>query len=128
MKEKAFRTNSCPKCQGVSFLISPTEDIPLEKAVYGCKACGHLFDYKFRAFIKSNEKVKDVFKGVSLAKELVDSTTPPDLSDTAKTVLMASMINYGINMWYDGLKQGLLISVIESEAKKDKSNDGQDSN
>lgn len=115
----APRTSSCPKCQGVSFLIAPSHEVPKNIAVYGCKSCGLKSNFEGKAIIASQEDFSNISKMTKLASELVNNNSDENLGFAAKSVLLAEMVSYGMNMWYDGLKQGLLLAAVEESIKND---------
>lgn len=120
--EEAAKTHDCPKCKGVSVLIVPLKKVDKRMAAYGCPACGHAFSLDGGDFLKDAGELRDVFRGATLAnRTLVEALAGEKLNPATRAVLTAQLLEYGIQMYFDGLKQGLLLGTVqaEKEAKSD---------
>lgn len=116
----APRLKDCPKCQAAAYLLSPVQDLPVDKAVYGCTACGTSFRADGSLFVSTTEALKDVFSGATGGKSLLEhlqTLSGQKFSPALHAMLTASALEYGVQMWFDGLKQGLLLGAIKSGAK-----------
>ncbi|NDC22623.1 MAG: hypothetical protein EBZ49_00610 [Proteobacteria bacterium] len=106
----------CPQCKSVAINITPLKNHDRSIAVYACQACGFAFKSDGGAFVSDSEKLKDVFRGATLGqKTLVESLGGENLNAATKALLTARLLEYGTQMWFDGLKQGLLLGAIKSE-------------
>jgi predicted RNA-binding Zn-ribbon protein involved in translation (DUF1610 family) len=116
--EEAARTADCPKCKGSAGLIVPLKKVDKRMAVYGCSACGFSFKADGGAFVKDAEQLRDVFRGATLADQtLTEALGGEKLNPATRAVLTAQLLEYGMQMYFDGLKQGLLLGTIRTEGK-----------
>lgn len=114
--QEAAKTHDCPKCKGVAVLIVPLKKVDKRMAAYGCPACGNAFTLDGGAFVKDAGELKDVFRGATLAnRTLVESLGGEKLNPATRAVLVAQLMEYGVQMYFDGLKQGLLLGTIQAE-------------
>jgi len=108
----------CPRCRGTAVLVTPTKKLVDKKlVVYHCQACKHTFDHMGNTFVKNTEELKDVFRGATGAQKVLDvvfksSKIPP----AVKSLFQSQMLEYGVQMWFDGLKQGLLMGAQQNES------------
>lgn len=113
---EAPKSADCPKCQGHAALIIPLKKVDKGAAVYGCSACGHTFHSSGAAFLKDAGELRDVFRGATLAnRTLMDSLGGEKMNAATRAVLTAHLLEYGMQMYFDGLKQGLLLGTISQE-------------
>jgi len=123
MKEPAqsvAQRMDCPKCHGVAMLAVPNAMAAAAYAIYGCGACGFAFKADGTPYVDNVQELRDYFRGATLGhKTLADGLKGVDLPPAAKVLFQAQIIEYGTNMWFDGLKQGLLLGAIQAtkEAK-----------
>lgn len=111
----------CPKCKGAAVDITPLKKKDERIAVYGCQACGFAFTADGKAFVKDGEALQDVFRGATQGNQaLVDMLigTGEHINPTTRALLAARMLEYGVTMWMDGLKQGILLGVIQNDYVK----------
>jgi len=112
------RVADCPKCKGVAVDITPLKKKDERIAVYGCQHCGYAFTSDGKAFVKDGEALQDVFRGATEGnKALIDMLmgTGEEVNPATRALLSARMLEYGLTMWYDGLKQGILLGTIQSQ-------------
>jgi len=103
----------CPKCKAVAFDVTPLKIKDQRIAVYGCSACGFTFRADGGAFIEDADQLKEHFRGATLAKgALVDLMKGETLNPATTALFQAKIMEYGLQMYFDGLKQGLLLGVI----------------
>jgi len=121
--DHAEKTQVCQKCQGTAVLLTPLKVVDKRVAVYGCQACGFSFTGEGRAFIETTSQLRDVFRGATLTNAtLTASMQTAKLSPAAKALLQAQLLEYGVQMWYDGLKQGLLLGALQTERRQSDGN------
>jgi hypothetical protein len=116
--EGANQRKICPKCEGVASLLSPVKHVEISAAVYACAACAHVFRADGAEYLEDTKALRDHFRGASLAnKTLIASLGGEKVNAATKAVLTAQLLEYGTQMWFDGLKQGLLLGAIQAEKK-----------
>lgn len=104
----------CPKCQAVAYPLSPVKDAAPK--LFACSACGHAFDASGRAYIDDVAELNDHFRGATLGKKtLVEMLAGEKLNPATKSLMTAQLLEYGTQMWFDGLKQGLLLGAMQLE-------------
>lgn len=114
--EEAARTIDCPKCGGAAPIIVPLKKVDKRMAVYGCPACGYAFGADGGAYLKDSSQLRDIFRGATLAnRTLVESIGGEKLNPATRAVLTAQLLEYGMQMYFDGLKQGLLLGTVQQE-------------
>lgn len=125
MTEKAADTTAtCPQCKGTSRLLSPLKELPEGMAVYACSACSYTHKADGGAYVGDTEQLHDVFQAATLGKQTLDKTLGGEnLNPATKAFLQAQIMEYGVQMWFDGLKQGLLLGAVQKE-KGGKNGDG----
>lgn len=104
----------CPKCKGAAADITPLKKKDERISIYACQVCGFAFTADGKAFVKDGEALRDIFKGATAGNQaLVDmlAGTGEQINPATKTLLTARMLEYGLTMWFDGVKQGLLLGV-----------------
>lgn len=122
---RAPSQKSCPRCAGAGKLVVPGKT-PLEQSVYGCPACGFCFTAEGKQFADNLKELKDFFRGATLGqKTLAEGLKDVDLPPGARVLMMAQIIEYGTTMWFDGLKQGLLLGALDRNYKEKTSGDGE---
>ena len=98
----------------------PAKDV--SPAVYGCVACGFCFSENGSKYVDNLKDLKDYFRGATLGqKTLSEGLKDYDLPPAVKALLMAQIIQYGTTMWFDGLKQGLLMGALDEHYRKGQS-------
>lgn len=106
----------CPKCRGIAPLTVPLKKVPKEIALYSCPACGHAFSESGAAFIDSAEKLRDVFRAVSAGDKALDEALEGmNLKPAARALLLVLVTEYGLQMWFDGYKTGMLYGAKQAE-------------
>ncbi|MCJ7520848.1 MAG: hypothetical protein MUP21_01275 [Dehalococcoidia bacterium] len=117
-QEGASQRKACPKCSAVASLLSPTKHVEVTAAVYSCSACAFVFRADGAAYLENTNALRDYFRGASLGnKTLMESLGGEKVNAATKAVLTAQLLEYGTQMWFDGLKQGLLLGAIQAEKK-----------
>lgn len=120
---EAARSADCPKCKGLASLIVPLKKVDQALAVYGCSACGFVFESSGKAFLRDVDGLRDVFRGATLAHQtLTDAFGGSGMNAATRAVLTAQLLEYGMTMYFDGLKQGLLLGTIEVEKGRAEAN------
>lgn len=110
------RAMECPRCKGAAPLLSPMKITDRRNAVYGCKACGFGFKADGGAYVENPEQLKDYFRAGSLGnKTLMEALAGEQLNPATKIVLQARLVEYGTQMWFDGLKQGLVMGAATAQ-------------
>ena len=108
----------CPKCGSVATDITPSKSATSIKA-YGCAACGYAFTGDGRPVVQNNQQLADVFRAATEGqKTLLDVFSADKLDPATRAVLTTKLLEYGVQMWFDGLKQGILLGTVQ-EMKKD---------
>lgn len=114
----------CPKCNGVSVQLTPFEKfnkgIPL---VHACQSCGHTFSNDGTPYVKNVKQMRDIFHAATRAnstlEELFGGKT---LDPQTKAVLVARLVEYGSQCWFDGLQQGIVLQSIHVIKDQEKHN------
>lgn len=103
----------CPKCNGIATDINPLKGHTEQDSVYACPACKYVFKHDKTAFCSDATGLHDIFKGATEAQRVIDSSIGEDtkLPIEMMAILKIRMVEYGLQMWFDGLKQGLLLGV-----------------
>lgn len=110
------QVKDCPNCQGAAALITPLKEVDEENAVYGCRACGFAFTASGKAFVQDTDELRDYFQGAELADKTIKGALAGEgLSRAAQVLLQAQLVAYGLQMWNDGLKTGLLMGARAHE-------------
>lgn len=104
------RLGKCPKCGSTSSVITPQVFKEKMPEVWGCRACGYTYDSAGREVITDPKQVADHLRAGEHAEKIfgVMKGLPPAL----RAAVVGLLVEYGSNMWYEGLKQGLLLSTI----------------
>lgn len=111
---KAGQKRVCPKCQGTAVNITPLKTHNSKVAVFACQACGYSSRMDGGAYITDPTELKEHFLGLIGAKSTItDLIAGEGLPKATRNLLIARITEYGLQMWNDGLKQGLLIDVIK---------------
>lgn len=109
-------TKECPRCQGASPLLAPMKITDHRIAVYGCKACGFAFKADGGAYVADTKELKDYFRAGSMANTtLMEAMAGEKLNVATKILLQARLVEYGTQMWFDGLKQGLVMGAASAQ-------------
>lgn len=104
----------CPKCKGAAVDITPLKKKDTRVAVYACQNCGYAFTADGKAFVKDGEALSDIFRGATQGNQaLIDmlAGTGEQMNQATRALLSARMLEYGVTMWMDGVKQGILIGL-----------------
>jgi transcription elongation factor Elf1 len=110
---------NCPKCGSAAQNITPVKQNPLKITAYGCPVCGHAFDGSGKPIVSNTKQLADVFKAATESqKTLQEVFGQTKLDPATRVALTAKLLEYGVQMWFDGLKQGLLLTAIQ-EIKED---------
>lgn len=114
--EHADKTIDCPRCKGAAVLLTPLKSVDKRAAVYGCNACGFSFRADGGAFLEDASQLRDVFRGATMAnKTLLELLKGERLNAATRAMMSAQLLEYGVQMWFDGLKQGLLLGAIGAD-------------
>ena len=117
---------ACTRCQGGLRNISPLKSTN-RVSVYSCVKCGYTFTSEGKAFVADGEALRDVFKGATLGNQAVVDMilgTGEEINAATRALLSARMLEYGLTMWMDGLKQGLLLGVNQDDARRNTQSKG----
>lgn len=108
----------CPKCGSIATDINPLKGHTEDQSVFVCEACKHVFKSDGLAYCSNNEELRDVFKGATAANSaLLRALDGEQLPPLVFAMLKLRMVEYGLQMWFDGLKQGLLLGVHNDNGK-----------
>lgn len=111
----------CPKCKGAAVDITPLKKKDERIAVYGCQKCGYAFTADGKAFVENPEQLQDIFRGATMGNQAVIDMllgTGEDVNPTTKALLVARMMEYGLQMYFDGVRQGILLGVLQNDFKR----------
>jgi hypothetical protein len=127
----------CPRCNGVARLIAPVKNpTGPDQVAYGCPACGLAFNSEKQPILDNQTKLRDIFRGASAGHQTVlgilkgmDGQTDSKSKSNAASMALAEskMLEYGVQMWFDGLRQGLLLGTIETMKGMDDGETGSES-
>lgn len=112
-------TKECPQCKSAGVSISPIKATNDRSVVFVCtsKKCSYTFKASGGAFVKDADALTDIFKLGRDARETLDRVLLGEkVNPSTKALLIAEIVEYGIGMWQDGLKTGLVISATKQEA------------
>ena len=110
---------NCPKCGSVATNITPVKQNPTNITAYGCQVCGYAFDGAGKPIVNSTKQLADVFRAATEGQQTIQELFGQNKLDPATRVAFtAKLLEYGVQMWFDGLKQGLLLTAIQ-EIKND---------
>ena len=105
-----MKIKDCPKCNSTASNISPVKDV----YIYGCQTCGHTFDSNGKPYVDSPKKLANVFKAATEGNKTMMELFGSDKMDpSTKAAFTAKLLEYGVQMWFDGLKQGLLLTALQ---------------
>jgi hypothetical protein len=114
--EIAARTKTCPKCSGTGNLMSPLKEVQTKDAVYHCRACSFVFWHNGNQFIADSKALHDIFRGATLGNAaLKEMASNSKMNPATEALFTAKIMEYGLQMWFDGLKQGLLLGAASNE-------------
>lgn len=86
--------------------------------VNACMSCGYTFTDDGKSVIQDLKEIADVFRvATEGSKTLKDVFEIEKMQPAQKAALTAKLVEYGTQMWYDGLKQGLLLGAIQESSK-----------
>jgi transcription elongation factor Elf1 len=104
---------NCPKCGSVATNITPVKG-PSPVQVFGCSVCGYAFDGSGAPIVNNAKQLADVFKAATEGqKTLQEVFGGKDMDPATKAILTTKLLEYGVQMWFDGVKQGLLLGTIQ---------------
>lgn len=114
----------CPRCKGTAPLMQPMKITDRRNAVYGCKACGFTFKADGGAYVENVKELKDYFHAGTRAQlTLVEAMAGERLNPATRILLTARLVEYGTQMWFDGLKQGLVLGATSAQELENLSRD-----
>lgn len=117
----ADKTMQCPKCQGAAPCLTPMKAVAKRNAIYACPACAHTFTADGGAYVDNTTELRDYFRGAELGRQtLVQSLAGEKLNPATLALLQAELTAYGMVMWNDGFKTGLLFGAKQLEASAQK--------
>lgn len=107
----------CPRCKAAALLLAPGRSAT-KVVVYGCTGCGFAFTPDGAQYTDNLKELKDFFRGATLGqKTFTEGLKGVEMSPAARALLTAQIIEYGTSMWFDGLKQGLLLGALDQNYK-----------
>lgn len=110
------KTIECPRCKGTAPLLSPMRIMDNRAAVYGCKVCGGAFTADGGAYLENPQQLKDYFRAGTMGNQtLLEALGGERLNTATKILLQARLVEYGTQMWFDGLKQGLVMGAASAQ-------------
>jgi predicted phage tail protein len=113
---KPGETRNCVRCQGVAIDITPLKEHDVEQAIFACQTCGQTFRHDGTAFVAHAGALRDIFRGATLAGQTLDDALGgQQLNAATRALLTARLVEYGLSMWMDGVKQGILLGTIQKE-------------
>lgn len=102
----------CPKCQGMATNITPVKGEQAIK-VFGCPTCGHTFNADGTPVVTNAKQLADVFRVATEGqKTLLETFGATQMDPATRAVVTTKLLEYGVQMWFDGLKQGILLTTI----------------
>lgn len=113
MRQQATANDAmvCGRCNGMGRRLSPPHDAAITHAVYSCSACGNTYTADGRPYAEG--ELRNFFRGATLGHEALNKAFGgTKLPPQAMVLLQAQLLEYGTNMWFDGLKQGLLLGAV----------------
>lgn len=111
----------CVKCGSAMTPLAPAKDAHLK--AFGCTTCGYVCDDGGKPIVTNNKQLGDVFRAATEGSKTLRDVFGIDKMDPAtKAAMTSKLLEYGTQMWFDGLKQGLLMSAIQEQHGKAGSN------
>lgn len=108
---------NCSKCGSATTPLAPTHD-SAHKA-FGCMVCGFVSDDTGKPIVKNAKQLSDVFRVATEGdKTLRDVFELNKMDPATRAAMTARLLEYGNQMWFDGLKQGLFMSAVEAQHDK----------
>lgn len=112
-------TKTCPRCESDAVSISPVKATNDRAVVFVCtkKKCSYTFKVSGGAFVEDADDLTDAFKTGRAANDALDKILLGEkLNPSTRALLLANIVEYGIGMWQDGLKTGLVINANKQDA------------
>jgi len=124
-QQKPRATIDCPACGAVATDITPLKNTNRSIAVFACSGCGKAFKENGGLFVETKEQLRDVFRGATLGNEkLAELMRGETMTPETKAVLIAKLLEYGLQMWFDGLRQGLLMNAVQERKQEEQNGKG----
>jgi len=106
---------NCPKCNSVTHNIAPTKSAT---PVYGCPTCGYVCHPNGEPVVTNPQQLANIFRVATEGQKTLQEVFGQAQMDPAtKAILITKLVEYGTQMWFDGLKQGILLGTVQ-EMKK----------
>ena len=108
----------CPKCEVLATGSTPIKTKDARAMVFICpgKKCGYSWTVQGGEFVKDSDDLRDVFKSTTLGqKTLEDVLFGQTLNPATRALMLARLTEYGLQMWMDGLKTGLVNGARQRE-------------
>lgn len=114
---KGVFQKECPVCGSTAASMSPVKTDNERAVVFVClnKKCSHTFKVDGGAFVKNEEELKKHFMAGRASDALERTLLGERLNPSTRALLMANIIEYGLSMWNDGMKVGLVIGATRDE-------------
>ena len=111
----------CARCGGQAYLMRPEGlgGVTLPHKIYSCPTCGANTSENGKILLTNIQELKQISTVAAASKKMTEGM--PELQKlvaAAKSLFEARAAEYGIQMWFDGYKHGLLVNAIASEYDK----------
>lgn len=121
----------CPKCQKQALGATPLKTDNPRAVVFMCSngKCGYTFTVDGGAFVQDGAQLRDYFRAMSLGKTTLEKVLFGEkLNPHTRSLLMAHILEYGVTMWMDGVKTGLLYGAERDAARTQEVSGGESPN
>lgn len=118
---KAGEKSICPQCKGEAVNITPLKEHDRSLAIFCCKkkGCGFTFKADGGAYVKDPNELKDWFSGVIKGNQaLTELLMGEKLNPATRNLFLARITEYGLQMWNEGFKQGLLVNALQQHKEE----------
>lgn len=122
MSNDQVLTKECPKCNQGATSLSPLKKSNERAVVFLCqnKRCSYTWTVDGGAFVKDTDQLKAVFSAATEARNTLEAVLFGEkLNPATRALMLAKLTEYGLMMWMDGLKQGLVVGAARDEARSE---------
>jgi len=108
----------CPICGVPATGHTPIKTEDTRAMVFICpsRKCNYAWTVQGGVFVKDADELKDVFRSTALGRQtLEDVLFGKTLNSATRALMLARLTEYGLQMWMDGLKTGLVNGTRQRE-------------
>jgi len=116
---------SCPICKGAAYEMQPRGlgKVKIDKPFFACTNCGANFDKSNNILHKNPADIDQISMIATGARKMAESLPEfESMGSASQALFQARMAEFGLQVWFDGYKHGLLTNAIQEEYSKRKPN------